>query len=657
MSKLDILTMNEFKYLSNIKSNKSQDKFLYILSKPNLDKNNYDKEIYMYDGNEHTFLAKEENFDFLEDNLIYFIAKRNEEEKKEEVSTNIYTLRLDKAGEAKKLFSFDFPVNSIEKITDDLYILSVGYSLYNPEFYKLPKEEKEKYLKEVKDKNFRQVVDEIPFWHDNGTYIDKNRSAIFKYIPSTNEIKPLTKLDGSNAYITSVDRENKKVLFVEELFINKSGKYNMLKEINLENDEITTLIEENKYGISTAKYAKNNIYLLASDMKVLGINENNRMFKIDRNTKDLTMYLSDDISYGNATGSDARLGGNEYFKVDYDTEEITFIATTEYMAELFRVKDGKLETLSNKLGSVDGYTILNNELYVLGYLGSKLCEIYRESDLKQITEYNEEVMKDKYVADPITIEFNSNGDDIKGFVLLPENFDENKKYPAILDIHGGPKTVYGTIYYHEMQVWANRGYVVMFTNPHGSSGRGDAFSDIRGKYGSIDYQDLMTFVDVVLEKYTNIDKENLAVTGGSYGGFMTNWITSHTDRFKVAATQRSISNWISMYGVSDIGYYFSDDQNAAILPNKEGFEKIWDHSPLKYVENVVTPTLIIHSDADYRCPIDQGYQWLTALKDRGIDSRMVVFKGESHGLSRGGKPKARIERLTEITEWIEKYTK
>ncbi|CAM3190913.1 S9 family peptidase [Streptobacillus felis] len=657
MSKLDILTMNEFKYLSNIKSNKSEDKFLYILSKPNLDKNSYDKEIYMYDGKEHTFLAKEGNFDFLEDNLIYFIAKRDEEEKKDEINTNIYSLRLDKAGEAKKLFSFDFPVNSIYKISEDLYLLSVTYSLYNPEYYKLPKEEKEKYLKELKEKNFRQIVDEIPFWNDNGTYIDKKRTAIFKYIPSKNEIIPLTKLDGSIAYITSVDKENKKVLFIEEIFVNKSSMYNMLKEISLENDEIITLIDNNKYVISTAKYGKNNIYLLASDMKVLGINENSRMYKIDRNTKELTMYLGDDISYGNATGSDVRLGSNEYFKVNYETEEITFIATTEYMAELFKVNNGKLETISNKLGSVDGYTTLNNELYVLGYLDSKLCEIYRESDLKQITRYNEEVMKDKYVANPISIDFNSNGDAIKGFVLLPENFDKNKKYPAILDIHGGPKTVYGTIYYHEMQVWANRGYVVMFTNPHGSSGRGDAFSDIRGKYGTIDYEDLMTFVDVVLEKYTNIDKNNLAVTGGSYGGFMTNWITSHTNRFKVAATQRSISNWISMYGVSDIGYYFSDDQNAAKLPNKVGFEKIWNHSPLKYVENVVTPTLIIHSDEDYRCPIDQGYQWLTALKDKGIESKMVVFKGESHGLSRGGKPKARIERLTEITEWIEKYTK
>lgn len=110
-----------------------------------------------------------------------------------------------------------------------------------------------------------------------------------------------------------------------------------------------------------------------------------------------------------------------------------------------------------------------------------------------------------------------------------------------------------------------------------------------------------------------------------------------------------------MYGVSDIGYYFSDDQNGTKLPNKEGFEKIWEHSPLKYIENAKTPTLIIHSAQDYRCPLEQGYQLFTALRDLGVDTKMVMFKNESHGLSRGGKPKARIERLTEITNWFEKY--
>lgn len=121
--------------------------------------------------------------------------------------------------------------------------------------------------------------------------------------------------------------------------------------------------------------------------------------------------------------------------------------------------------------------------------------------------------------------------------IVAKNYDETKKYPAILDIHGGPKTVYGKVFYHEMQVWASKGYFVFFCNIHGSDGRGNEFMDIRGKYGTIDYDELMQFTDKVLETYPQIDASKVGVTGGSYGGFMTNWIIGHTDRFACAASQ------------------------------------------------------------------------------------------------------------------------
>nr|MBS9784538.1 S9 family peptidase [Oceanivirga sp.] len=291
------------------------------------------------------------------------------------------------------------------------------------------------------------------------------------------------------------------------------------------------------------------------------------------------------------------------------------------------------------------------ELYTLAFINDKLAEIYKGTNLEQVSFFNDEIFKDKYVAKCNEIDFESNGDKIKGFVLLPENYDPNKKYKAILDVHGGPKTIYSNIYYHEMQVWVSLGYIVMFTNPHGSSAVNDEFSDIRGKYGQTDYEDLMKFVDVVCENYS-IDEDYIALTGGSYGGFMTNWMVTHTNRFRVAATQRCISNWISMYGVSDIGYFFADDQNKTKLYDENFFEVLWDHSPLKYIKNCKTPLLIIHSDADYRCPIDQGYQMLTALLDQGVEAKMVLYKGENHELSRSGKPKGRISRLENITNWI-----
>jgi len=196
---------------------------------------------------------------------------------------------------------------------------------------------------------------------------------------------------------------------------------------------------------------------------------------------------------------------------------------------------------------------------------------------------------------------------------------------------------------------------VFFCNPRGSDGRGDEFADIRGKYGTIDYQDLMKFTDLVLEKYPQIDKGRIGVTGGSYGGFMTNWLIGHTDRFQCAVSQRSISNWISKFGTTDIGYYFNADQIQSTP--WDNMEKMWFHSPLKYADRAVTPTLFLHSEEDYRCWLAEGLQMFTALKYHGVDARFCLFRGENHELSRSGKPRHRVRRLEEMTNWFETYLK
>lgn len=300
-------------------------------------------------------------------------------------------------------------------------------------------------------------------------------------------------------------------------------------------------------------------------------------------------------------------------------------------------------------------------IFTIGLFNNNLPEIYlvdAPDKPARITYFNDlaqlyDVVNPQVLSMPGSTE----GDTIDGFVLFPPNFDSTKiaAYPLILDIHGGPKTVYGSVYYHEMQVWAHMGFVVCFANPHGSDGKGNAFSDIRGAYGEQDYRDLMAFVDHVLAKYPAIDKERMGVTGGSYGGFMTNWIIGHTKRFKVAATQRSISNWLSFYGTSDIGFYFATDQNGVADFSSDSMAKMWEHSPLKYVNDVETPTLIIHSDEDYRCPLEQGMQWYTALKARNVPCEIVIFHGENHDLSRSGKPKAREQRLNLLSHWFVKY--
>ena len=216
-------------------------------------------------------------------------------------------------------------------------------------------------------------------------------------------------------------------------------------------------------------------------------------------------------------------------------------------------------------------------------------------------------------------------------------------------------TAYGYGYMHEFQVLANAGYVVFYVNPRGSEGYSEEFKDIRFRYGERDYRDLMEAVDYVLTHHPFIDPEKLGVTGGSYGGFMTNWIITQTSRFKAAVTQRSICNWVSFYGTTDIGYYFGPDQISGTP--WDNLEQYWEKSPIKYVANIETPLLIIHSIEDYRCWLDQAFQLFTALKVLGKKVEMVLFPKENHDLSRRGRPKHRVERLKHILRWFNEHLK
>jgi dipeptidyl aminopeptidase/acylaminoacyl peptidase len=274
--------------------------------------------------------------------------------------------------------------------------------------------------------------------------------------------------------------------------------------------------------------------------------------------------------------------------------------------------------------------------------------------LERLTDANAAVLDDIVLSKPESFEFEgSKGWSVQGWIIKPIGFEKGKKYPLILEIHGGPHAMYGNSFMNEFQILAAKGYAVMYINPRGSHGYSQEFVDaVRGDYGGGDYQDLMQAVDYCLNQYDFIDQTRLGVTGGSYGGFMTNWIVGHTNRFKAAVTQRSISNWISFYGVSDIGYYFTEWQIGTDLSD---IQTLWKHSPLAYVKNVETPLLILHSEKDYRCPIEQGEQLFIALKRLGKETKFVRFPEENHELSRSGRPSLRINRLEQIVNWFSEY--
>ena len=372
----------------------------------------------------------------------------------------------------------------------------------------------------------------------------------------------------------------------------------------------------------------------------------------------VSLFSESEITLGSMVGSDCKMGAGCQWKAGGDF--LYFIGTVENEAAIFALSgDGTCKEVFRKPGSIecfdlapDGRTMLAVCMY-----DNRLEELYEiscdGSGCAKRSSFNDSALERKYVADYQKLTVSSQGRRIDGFVLLPRDFKETESYPAILDIHGGPRTTYGEVFYHEMQYWANEGYFVFFCNPVGSDGRGFEFAHIYGRVGGEDYENIMDFTDAVLEKYPQIDRKRLGVTGGSYGGFMTNWIVGHTDRFACAASQRSISNWISFYGMSDIGWWTAWEHTGADM--YEDVERVWERSPLKYANQVKTPMLFIHSEEDYRCPMAEGMQMMTAVAKQGVPVRMCLFKGENHELSRSGKPRHRVRRLQEITAWMDKY--
>ena len=278
------------------------------------------------------------------------------------------------------------------------------------------------------------------------------------------------------------------------------------------------------------------------------------------------------------------------------------------------------------------------------------------SNERQLTRVNDDFFNMVEISVPEEIHVASQAADqasIHGWIMKPIGFQQGTKYPLVLEIHGGPHGMYGNAYFHEFQLLAAQGYAVVYGNPRGSQGYGSDFSSCtKGEWGFSDMPDVMALVDHAIS-LGNVDPQRLGVTGGSYGGFLTTWIVGHTDRFKAAVTQRPVTNLYSFYGTSDIGSTFGDYETGGNpWENPDQFLRM---SPITYVDQIVTPLMIVHSEQDYRCPIEQAEQLFVALKMLGRETELVRFPNESHGLSRMGKPAHRIERLQSILGWFERY--
>ncbi|MCQ2446193.1 MAG: S9 family peptidase [Clostridia bacterium] len=648
------ITLDEFSNLAFLSSptfSPAGKHFCFVMSHADKHENKYTADIYELKGKKLrriTSGGKERGFQFLDEDTILFPGDR-EGKKEPTIETKFYQISLS-GGEATLAFRFPLPVEKLLPLPDGNFIVAATTFPGWEDLYKADPKRTAAYLKEMKENEDYEVVDQVPWWWNGGGVTKSAYTALYYFDAKKKKAAMLTeknfavsdvKLSPDKSTVWFFGSECKPLLSMEEGI----GLYKMA----LADKKITCVAENNAhFSVQGFECAESFLLLMASD-RSHGLNTDADFYKLSYEDEKITLYKTYGEAIGSSVGSDVRYGGGRSLKVIGDT--VYFISTIFDSADLYKLEDGEITKVTDVEGSVDSFDVAGDKLRLIALWNMKAQEIYDEKGT-QYTRVNEKALAGKYIASPEKLNFVTDGHEVHGFVLKPIDYEEGKKYPVVFDIHGGPKTVYGPVFYHEMQYWTSLGYFVIYCNPTGSDGR-NAFADIRGKYGTVDYEDLMAFCDEALKAYPDMDEKNVFETGGSYGGFMTNWIIGHTDRFAACASQRSISNWFSFYGVSDIGVEFAKDQNAADPWGDP--EKLWWHSPLRYADKVKTPTLFIHSFEDYRCPIDQGYQMYTALIAHGVESKMVLFKGENHELSRSGKPLHRIRRLDEITKWFENH--
>ena len=664
MTKIQIEDIAKYRFLSDVQYAPGGGAAAFVVSNADMEENDYERYIWLYENGEIrqlTGLGKESGFAWLDDHRLIFPAVRSASEKKHAEEKDPFTAWYEidiHGGEARPFFTAPFPAQKIVPMDGTHFAVMGTVDSSCPDLHLLTGEERAKLLKERKEEKDYEVIDELPFWFNGAGFVSKRRTGLF-LADIGGEEPVFTRVTGATENAGQPEIVGEELLYsVEEYTVRQPLLGFRIDAVNWKTGDVRHVFETKKYALLGMTAVGGTLFLAATDGKRHGLNENAWVFTLDPVSGELTLLHREEYSMYGSVGSDCRLGGG--CESAAKGGSLYHVTTREGSALLYRLApDGSSEPVITKEGSIDCFAVSeeHDTALLIAMYDMKLQELYAYENgiLRQLSHFNDKILEDRYVAQPEYLETQSAGMTIGGWVLKPMEFDPEKTYPAVLDIHGGPKTVYGPVFMHEMQLWASEGYFVFYCNPKGSDGRDSAFMDIRGDYGGTDYVNLMDFTDAVLAAYPQIDPARVCETGGSYGGFMTNWIIGHTDRFCCAASQRSISNWLSFYGVSDIGPYFSADQTLG--DPFDSPEKMWEQSPLKYAKNVKTPTLFIHSDEDYRCPLEQGLQMVTALMQQGVPARMCLFHGENHELSRSGRPKHRLRRLREITDWFEAYSK
>lgn len=493
------------------------------------------------------------------------------------------------------------------------------------------------------------IIDEIPLWNDGRGFSSQLRQTLFSFSPADGALRRLTP---PRRYVDAVRPVPGGLLYQARTYeglTTEPGLYRWDAAVRTD----VCLVPEGRYRIFEFCAADaGTVYFAAQDKTEKGMTDDLSFYAASAGTVRRTAIAdsgvgdnnSTDCQYGTGT-TFAWRGGLLYFL--HTGVQDSFLLCADPAA-------GTVTALTPAGGSVSGFCLAGERIFVSAMRGQDFSELYalENGTLRAVTQVNAGVLAGE-VLTPEPMLFENDGHTVYYEVLKPAGYDPDKKYPAVLVIHGGARVLYGGLFFHEMQLLASHGYFVLYGNPHGSDGQGSAFADLREHYGEKDFDDLMKAVDTALARYPAIDAERLGVEGGSYGGIMTNWCITHTHRFKAAVAQRSICNMMSTFGTADNGFGFVREQMGGDLWN--GADRLWAQSPLKYADRCTTPLLLIHSTGDHRCDYSEAIQMFTALRYLGVEARICLIHGESHGLSRRGSPRQRVQRLYEMLRWLDRY--
>jgi len=624
----------------------------YVVKRQNYEKNRYDTCIYLLDcetgaHRQLTSSGKDGEPVWEDARTLIFTSERGEDDKpkKHQKKTVFYRLDVD-GGEARRAFELPMDVSGLRPLGDGRFIVLAEVDLNAP-----PKDLNETLREDWEDYH---VIEEVPVWANGRGIVSRLRASLFLFDPHDGTQKKLTP-DFFN--VEAFDVKDGKILYTGCEYRDRVSSYSEVRLYDLGTGEDRVLVAPGLYSVGEALLTEGGAVLSMSTLEPWGTGQLHDWYRCDTATGDITMAAALDRCIGCAGVTDI-VNGSGKSAVAADGR-VWFIAQRGYRAEVCRLNaDNTVDTVAPFEGTALWLDTDGERLLFTACAPNGLTELYtvRDGKAHKWTDNNDAFLDGRDVVPVEYIPFtNAEGISIDGWVMKPADFDPEKKYPGVLEIHGGPRGAYGTPFMHEMQALCGAGYVVFFCNPRGSEGYGEVFADLRGRYGDIDYADLMAFTDHVLQSVPQLDPARLGACGGSYGGFMCNWIEGHTDRFAALVSQRSISNWVSDYGSSEIGVTF--DVNELGGDPWSDHDAMWRQSPLKYADRAKTPILFIHALQDYNCTVDQGIGMFTAMKRFGVPTRMCLFEGEGHSLSRSGKPRHRIRRLEEIFNWFEKYLK